>query len=136
MLNQIVLMGRLVRDAETRALAGEQPSSVTRFTLAVNRDYKVNGEEKADFISCIAWNKTGEFIEKYFRKGSMMALTGALETGSYTNKDGQKVYTSEVRVNKVFFTGEKREETGSSPVAGSDEFMSIPDGMVEELPFN
>lgn len=137
MLNQIVLMGRLVRDAETRFLNGEQPSSVTRFTLAVDRDYKVNGEDKADFINCIAWNKTGEFIEKYFHKGSLIAVTGSLETGSYTNKDGQKVYTTEVRVSKASFTGEKKAEaTETTETAPSDtEFMSIPEGVIEELPF-
>lgn len=137
MLNQIVLMGRLVRDAETRFLNGEQPSSVTRFTLAVDRDYKVNGEDKADFINCIAWNKTGEFIEKYFHKGSLIAVTGSLETGSYTNKDGQKVYTTEVRVSKASFTGEKKAEaTAPTETAPSDtEFMSIPEGVIDELPF-
>lgn len=135
MLNQIVLMGRLVRDAETRFLNGEQPSSVTRFTLAVDRDYKVNGEDKADFINCIAWNKTGEFIEKYFHKGSLIAVTGSLETGSYTNKDGQKVYTTEVRVSKASFTGEKKAEATTETAPSDSEFMSIPEGVIEELPF-
>lgn len=133
MLNQIIIMGRLTRDPETRAIVGEQPSTYTRFTVAVTRDYKVNGEEKADFINCIAWNKTGEFVERYFKKGSMIAVTGSLETGSYVNKDGQRIYTNEIRVSKVSFTGEKKEEA----TAPSDtDFMAIPEGVADELPFN
>ncbi len=135
-LNQIILMGRLTKAPETRYIQGANNSSVTRFTLAVERDYKAQGEEspKADFISCVAWNKTGEFIDKYFSKGSMIAVTGSLETGSYTDREtGKTVYTTDVRVNKVSFTGERRNDT---PAASSgDGFMNIPDDM-PELPFN
>lgn len=138
MLNQSNLMGRLTKAPETRFLQGTN-ASVTRFTIAVERDYKAQNEErpKTDFINCVAWNKTGEFIEKYFSKGSMIAITGSIETGSYTdNETGKKVYTTEVRVDRVYFTGEKR-DNGSSPVSDSgDGFMNIPDGIDEELPFN
>ena len=147
MLNEVVLMGRLTSDAETKFLQSNN-SSVTRFTLAVERDFKAGGEErpKADFINCIAWNKTGEFIQKYFAKGNMIAVTGRIETGSYTGQDGKKVYTTEVNVSKASFTGEKsgssQENAGSSqeppiptPSDIGDGFMNIPDGIDEELPF-
>ena len=131
MLNQIFLMGRLTRDPETRFFADDQGKSVTRFTIAVNRDYG----EKVDFINCTAWNKTGEFVEKYFKKGSLILVIGSLELDSYTNKDGQKVYTTEVRVSKVSFTGEKKETENSTAPSDTD-FMAIPEGVADELPFN
>lgn len=137
MINQIILMGRLTRDPETRFLQNSN-NSVTRFSLAVERDYKAAGEEKpkTDFINCVAWNKTGEFIEKYFKKGSMIAVIGSLETGSYDGNDGKKVYTSDVRVSKASFTGEKANTAPSStPSEVGDGFMQIPDGLDEELPF-
>lgn len=139
MLNHVILMGRLTREPETKYLQGSD-SSVTRFNIAVERDYKAAGEEnaKSDFINCTAWNKTGEFISKYFKKGSMIAVTGSIETGSYTDKDGKKVYTTEVKASKAYFTGERRESAGgSSPVNNADgnDFMYIPDG-VDDFPFN
>lgn len=139
MLNHVIAMGRLTGEPETRCLQGSD-SSVTRFNIAVERDYKAAGEERAksDFINCTAWNKTGEFISKYFKKGSMIAVTGSIETGSYTDKDGKKVYTTEVKVSKAYFTGERRADaSGSSPVNNADgnDFMYIPDG-VDDFPFN
>lgn len=136
MINQTILMGRLTRNPETRYLQGSD-NSVTKFTIAVDRDYKAAGEEnpKTDFINCIAWNKTGEFIAKYFAKGSMIAVIGSIETDSYTNKDGVKVYTTAVRVSKASFTGEKRNDR-PEPSTGCEGFMNIPDGIDEELPFN
>lgn len=142
MLNQIILMGRLTRDPELRVVQGNTELTVTRFSLAVERDYKATSEErpKTDFINCVAWGKTGEFVNKNFHKGNMIAVVGSLEIGSYTNRDGVKIPTADVRVSKVSFTGEK---TGSSPDNGpepapenSDGFMSIPDGIDEELPWN
>lgn len=140
MLNQIIIMGRLTRDPETRYIQGSN-SSVTRFTVAVDRDYKASNEDKpkTDFISCIAWNKTGEFVERYFKKGSMIAVTGSLETGSYKDKDNKTVYTTDVRVTKVSFTGEKKAASDSSDQryeTDDNGFMNIPDGIDEELPFN
>ena len=142
MLNQVVLMGRITRDPDTRFIQNTN-NSVTRFSIAVDRDYKAANEERprTDFISCIAWNKTGEFISKYFKKGSMIAVTGSIETGSYTDRDGKKIYTTEIRVNKASFTGEKASGSSSEPDAAphpapdSDGFMNIPDGIEEELPF-
>lgn len=141
MLNHITLMGRLVRDSETRFLQGSN-NSVTRFTLAVERDYKAANAEKpeTDYINCVAWNKTGEFIEKHFRKGNMIAVTGSLELGSYTNKDGVKVNTTDVRVSSAYFTGEKRAEADGAPPrvpeTDGDGFMNVPEGIDDELPFN
>ena len=135
MLNQSILMGRLVKDPETRFLQGSN-NSVTRFTLAVELDYKQQGEEraKADFINCVAWNSTGKFISKYFSKGSMIAVVGRIETDSYTDSAGQKVYTTVVKVDKASFTGEKIDNT-PEPCNGTEDFMNIPDG-IDDLPFN
>lgn len=141
MLNQVSLMGRLVRNPETRYIQSSD-SSVTRFTIAVERNYKAQNEDKpkADFINCTAWNKKGEIIAKYFPKGSMIAITGSIETGSYLdNETGKTVYTTEIRVSEAYFTGEKREQS-QPPTAGTpvdnDGFMNVPDGIDEELPFN
>lgn len=137
MLNQSILMGRLTKDPETRFMQSSN-NSVTRFTIAVERDYKQQGEErpKTDFINCVAWNKSGEFISKYFPKGSMIAVIGKIETDSYTDKDNKKVYTTVVKVDKAHFTGERRETDNlPEPCTGSEGFMNIPDG-IEDLPFN
>lgn len=147
MLNNVVLMGRLVRDPEINYLQNSN-SSVTKFTLAVEKSYK-SGDEwqtKASFINCVAWNKTGEFVGKHFRQGNMICVTGSIETGSYTNRDGVKVYTTDVIVEKAHFTGEKKAAEQSEnrdynygrpePSTAGDGFMNIPDGIDEELPFN
>lgn len=142
MLNNVILMGRLTRDVDLRYSQGSN-TAVGRFTLAVDRDYQKEGEERvADFINCVSFGKTAEFIDKHFTKGSMLAVVGSIQTGSYDNKDGQKVYYTEVLVNKASFTGEKREQGAQpapqptpNPTTDKDGFMSIPDG-VDELPFN
>lgn len=140
MLNHVVLMGRLTKDVEVRYIQ-ETNMAVARFTLAIDRDYQKQGEERvADFISCKAFGKTAEFLGKYFAKGNMLAVMGSIQTGSYTNRDGVKVYTTEVLVNKASFTGEKREDgqqprQTAQPPVDSDGFMNIPDGIDEELPF-
>ena len=140
MLNQSILMGRLTRDVEVRY---SQPTNtaIASFTLAVERDYKTEGEETpTDFISCKAFGKTAEFISKYFFKGSMLAVVGKIQTGSYTNKEGVRVYTTDVVVEKASFTGEKKQDGQQMPqrtnTSLSDGFMNIPDGIDEELPFN
>lgn len=140
MFNQVILMGRITREPEVRYIAGTD-NAVVNFSLAVDRDYKEAGEERAktDFINCEAWNKTGEFIGKYFTKGSLILITGTIKTGSYTGQDGKKVYTTTVRVTKASFTGEKRgnaEPPAAAPEVNSDGFMNIPDGIDEETPFN
>ena len=111
MLNHTVLMGRLVKDVEIRYAQGSN-KAVAKFTVAVERDYKHKDAERpeTDFISCTAFGKTAEFIGKWFKKGSMIAVVGRIQTGSYTNKDGQKVYTTDVAVEKASFTGESKKD--------------------------
>ena len=114
-------------------------TAIARYTLAVNRPYKQNGGQEADFLPCIAFGKTAEFAEKYLAKGMRVAIEGRIQTGSYTNRDGQKVYTTDVVVERQEFL-EKRADN-SQPDSGAaesydDRFMDIPDGIDEELPFN
>ena len=135
-MNKVILMGRLTRDVETR-YSGEM--AVSRYSLAVDRKFKREGEPEADFINCVAFGKSGEFAEKYLRKGMKIAVTGRIQTGSYTNKEGSKVYTTEVVVEEHEFCEGKKDaaESGNNKVGtDSDGFMSIPNGIDEELPFN
>ena len=133
-MNSVQLVGRLVRDPEVRYTNGDNQIAVARFTVACNRKYKKDGEQGADFISCIAFGKTSEFIERYFQKGSSIGLNGRIQTGSYTNKDGQKVYTTDVFVESVEFVGSKNETNNDTKK--NDDFMNIPESIDEELPFN
>ncbi|MBQ6993340.1 MAG: single-stranded DNA-binding protein [Lachnospiraceae bacterium] len=149
-MNKAILMGRLTRDPEVRYTQGENQMAIARYTLAVDRRFNRNGDENtADFISCVAFGKAGEFAERYFRKGTKIAVTGRIQTGSYTNKDGVKVYTTDVVVEEQEFAESKNSNSGSSdnysapannfsaaPMAAGDGFMNIPDGIDEELPFN
>lgn len=138
-MNNITLIGRLARDPELRVIQSNVELTVTKFSIAVNRKYKVAGEERprADFLECTAWGKTGEFINKYFKKGNLIALKGSVETDSYTNKDGVRVKTVYVRVDEAEFTGEKTHDSSpETPEATPDGFMNIPDGIDEDLPFN
>ena len=140
-MNKVILMGRLTRDPEVRYSAGENALAIARYTLAV------------DFISCVSFGRTAEFAEKYFRQGLKIAVTGRIQTGSYTNREGQKVYTTEVVVEDQEFAESKassdsyaashpRTEAAPAPsmpspsAASADGFMNIPDGIDEELPFN
>ena len=134
-MNKVILVGRLVRDTETRVTQGDSPTYITRYTLAVDRRFKKDGEPSADFINCVAFGKSAEFAEKYFFKGMKVGVTGHLQTGSYTNKDGQKVYTTDVVVEDQEFCEGKQagEQTKQSPVG--DGFVKIPDGLEDELPF-
>lgn len=143
-MNKCSLVGRLTRDVEARYTQGENASCVARFSIAVNRRFKnAEGNYEADFINCVAFGKSGEFIEKYFKKGMAIGITGRIQTGSYTNKDGVKVYTTDVVVEESEFVESKNSggnaEQGASrptPAASNDGFMNIPDGIDEELPFN
>lgn len=142
-MNSVNLTGRLTRDPDIRYTDGG--STIARFTLAVNRRFKSENGPDADFIGCIAFGRTAEFIEKYFHKGMKMDLSGRIQTGSYTNQDGQKVYTTDVIAEQAEF-GESRKAAGqaqgnSDPAGGfgpvdGDGFMNIPDDIDEELPFN
>ena len=144
-------MGRLTRDPDVRYSSGDNAMAIARYTLAVDRRRTSrNGgddQQTADFISCVAFGRAGEFAEKYLKKGTKIAITGRIQTGSYTNKDGQKVYTTDVVVEDQEFAESKNSQgaadnTSFAPAgnAGGSEisegFMNIPDGIDEELPFN
>lgn len=143
-MNKVILMGRLTRDPEVRYCQSEQATAIARYTLAVDRRFKRdNDEQTADFINCVAFGRAGEFAEKYFHKGIKIAITGRIQTGSYTNKEGQKVYTTDVVVDEQEFAESKNASGGGESSGGGyagnsagDGFMNIPDGIDEELPFN
>ena len=146
-MNKAILMGRLTRDPEIRWTQGQDQKCIARYTLAVDRRFKQEGGASADFISCVAFDLQAEFAEKYLRKGTKIAITGRIQTGSYTNRDGQKVYTTDVVVEEQEFAESKAAsaehaanfapaDRPSPSNAVSDGFMNIPDGIDEELPFN
>lgn len=143
-MNKVILIGRLTRDPDVRYKNGEEPMAVARFTLAVNRRYHREGEEQqADFISCVSFGKPAEFIERYCHQGTKIAIEGRIQTGSYTNRDGIKIYTTDVVVENVEFAESRTtpsESTGrKQPTVedGQDEFMDIPDNIDDEgLPFH
>ena len=157
-MNRVILMGRLTRDPEVRYTQGERSMAVARYTLAVDRrgarKSQDGNEQTADFINIVAFDRAGEFAEKYFRQGLKIIVSGRIQTGSYTNRDGQKVYTTEVVVEEQEFAESKAASdnyAASHPqtsvptpapsmpapgVASADGFMNIPDGIDEELPFN
>ena len=141
-MNKVILMGRATKDAEARYTTGDNPMCITRYTLAVDRKGKDKG---ADFISCIAFGKGGEFAEKYIKKGTKMTVSGHIQTGSYTNKDGVKVYTTDVVVEECEFAESKNANKGETnnqpkpqPTPSNLDygFMNIPDGIDESLPFS
>lgn len=145
-MNNVSLVGRLVRDPEVRYGQNESVS-VAKFLLAVERKWKRDGEPTVDFINCTVFGKSAEFTEKYFRKGMRVAITGRIQTGSYKNKDGQTVFTTEIIVESQEIAQSKSEsnesstasnaEAGKSPYGSSgDDFMSIPEGAEDELPFS
>lgn len=157
-MNKVILMGRLTRDPEVRYSAGENALAIARYTLAVDRRFKRDGESTADFINCVSFGRTAEFAERYFHKGIRITICGRIQTGSYTNREGQKVYTTEVVVEEQEFAESKAASQGyaaananvgaSAPqpmpmadmptpsAASADGFMNIPDGIDEELPFS
>ena len=148
-MNKVILMGRLTRDPEVRYSQGEQATAIARYTVAVDRRFRRDGDsQSADFIGCVAFGRQAEFAEKYLRKGIKIALTGRIQTGSYTNKDGQKVYTTDVIVEDQEFADSKGAGSGdnggfapgSRPMpaaaAPADGFMNLPIGVEDEgLPF-
>ena len=143
-MNKVILMGRLTRDPEVRYSQGENATAVARFTLAVDRRFR-RDDASTDFIGCIAFGKTAETIEKYVRQGTKLLVTGRIQTGSYTNRDGHKVYTTDIYVEEMEFaeskkTAEANGQNTASPQqtakSNGDGFMNIPDGINEELPFN
>ena len=150
-MNKAILMGRLTRDPEIRYSSGDEPTAIARYTLAVDRRYKRQGDDQtADFINCVVFGRGAEFAEKYLHQGIKIVVTGRIQTGSYTNKDGHKVYTTEVGIEEQEFAESKAAQngntqngssTGNTPrqapaSAPADGFMDIPDAIEEELPFN
>ena len=139
-MNKVILMGRLTRDPEVRYTQGDNAMAIARYSLAVDRRFKRDGEPDADFINCVAFGKSGEFAEKYLKKGTKIAVVGRIQTGSYTNKDGQKVYTTDVVVEEQEFAESKNSSSSdnnqSAPANKDMGFMNIPDSIDEELPFN
>lgn len=148
-MNKVILMGRLTRDPEVRYSSGENALAIARYTLAVDRRFHKDNEASADFIACVAFGKGGEFAEKYLRQGTKIVVTGRIQTGSYTNREGQKVYTTEiVAEDQEFAESKAASQNNSQTSAGNrqqppppmptdkDGFMQIPDGIDEELPFN
>lgn len=137
-MNKVILMGRLVRDPEVRYSQGENPMAIARYTLAVDRKFKRDGEPNADFINCIAFGKNGEFAEKYLHKGIKILIEGRWQSGSYTNRDGQKVYTNDCVVESCEFAESKNASQSERPQNNNSdgEWMSIPDGIDEQLPFD
>lgn len=144
-MNKVILMGRLTKDPDVRYTQGEKSTCIARYTLAIDRRIKTDGEQTADFINCVAFGKSAEFAEKYLKKGTKIAVTGRIQTGSYTNNDGQKIYTTDVVVEESEFAESKSASGTSSdtPTASSKPqsvpddmgFMNIPEGINEDLPF-
>lgn len=132
-MNKVILMGRLTRDPEVRNSQGG--TAVARYTLAVDRMFKREGEPNTDFINCITFGKNAEFAEKYLKKGMRIVVSGRIQTGSYTNRDGVKVYTTDIIVEEHEFA--ERKQSGACDMPGQgDGFMNIPDGLDDELPFS
>lgn len=147
-MNKVILMGRLTRDPEIRYSQGSEPLCIARYTLAVDRRGRTsqgNNEQTADFISCVAFGRSGEFAEKYLKQGTKIVITGRIQTGSYTNQEGRKIYTTEIVVEDQEFAESKASASNNSngdnysrPVpssANADGFMSIPEGIENDLPF-
>ena len=152
-MNKVILVGRLTRDPEIRYTSGQNQTAVGRYTLAVDRRYKKEGDEQtADFINCVTFGRGAEFAEKYLHQGTKIAVVGRIQTGSYTNKDGQRVYTTDVVAEEQEFAESKAAASQNSGFGGAgsyqapekpapsaaigDGFMNIPEGIDEELPFS
>ena len=142
-MNKFICVARLVRDPEIRYSQGQNVTAIGRFTIAVDRRFKKEGEPEADFFNCTCFGKTAEFAEKYLKQGTKIVLTGRVENDNYTNKDGQKVYGTRILVEECEFAESKGQNTAESEKpqnkaqnAPGEGFMNIPDGIDEELPFN
>lgn len=140
-MNKVILMGRLTRDPEIRYTQGENPLAIARYTLAVDRRFRRDGEATADFINCVAFGRQAEHAERYYHQGIRVTICGRIQTGNYTNRDGVKVYTTEVVVEEQEFAESKTSDSrhmirGTSVENDSEGFMQLPDGINEEMPFN
>ena len=140
-MNKVILMGRLTRDPEVRYSAGENALAIARYTLAVDRRFRRDGEATADFISCVVFGRGAEFAEKYFHQGIRIVVSGRIQTGSYTNREGQKVYTTDVVVEEQEFVESKGASAArppkrkTEPETDDNGFMNIPEGVEDEIPF-
>lgn len=136
-MNKVELLGRLTRVPDIRYSNSEESIAVARFNLAVERRHRKDGQTEADFISCVAFGRSAEFAEKYLHKGTKIVLVGRIQTGNYTNQDGQKIYTTDVVAEEMYFAESKKEGSdGRSEPTDENGFMNIPEGIDEELPFN
>ena len=144
-MNKVIMMGRLTRDPEVRYSQGASQTAIARFSLAVDRRWKREGEPDADFFNCTVFGRQADFVEKYLRKGIKIIVAGRIQNDNYTNKEGQKVYAVQIIVDEIEFAESKNaaatngavmQNTPSPSQAAGDGFMSIPDGAEEELPFN
>lgn len=135
-MNKCFLIGRATKDPEVRYTQGENSMAIARTSIAVDRKFKKEGEQTTDFINVVAFGKPAEFFEKYVYRGTKLAIVGRIQTGSYTNKDGQKVYTTDVVVEEVEFAESKATKQVEEEKPDNDGFMNIPEGVDEELPFN
>ena len=139
-MNKTILIGRSTKDADVRYSQGDKPMAIARISLAVDRKFKQEGQPTADFINCIAFGKTAEVIEKYVVKGAKIAVVGHIQTGSYTNKDGQKVYTTDVVIDELEFCESRSNQQSNSqpaPAPNDNEWLNIPDNLDDSsLPFN
>ena len=141
-MNKVILIGRVVRDADIRYSQGASSTCIARYTLAVDRKFKQEGQPTADFINCIAFGKLGEFAEKYLRKGTKILMEGEIRNNNYTNKDGVMVYQNQIIATSIEFAESKSSQSNNNDYQpqpspqDNDGFMNIPDGIEEELPFN
>ena len=134
-MNKVHLIGRLTKDPDVRYSQGADQTAIARYTLAVDRRFKREGEQTADFINCVTFGKNGEFAEKYLRKGIKIAISGRIQTGSYTNKDGVKIYTTYIIADRVDFIDWKAQEESQTGTQ-ADGFINVPDELDDELPFS
>lgn len=149
-MNKVILMGNLTRDPEIRYSQGENSLAIARFSIAVNRRFSRQGDTDTDFFNCTAFGKQAEFVEKYFKQGSRMLLTGRVQNDNYTNKNGERVYSVQIMADEIEFAERKSTAdanasrgasnfSGGAPepaMAADDDFMNIPDGIEDGLPFN
>lgn len=132
-MNKWIGMGRLTKDPDVHYTQGQEQKAVAKFTLAVDRGFKKEGEQSADFISCVAFGKLGEFAEKYLKKGTKVVVEGRWQTGSYVTKTGEKVYTNDCVLGSIEFAESKKAD---APQDSSNDFVNIPENLIEELPFS
>lgn len=142
-MNKVIMMGRLTRDPEVRYSQGASQTAVARFSLAVDRRWKREGEPDADFFNCTAFGKQAEFVEKYLKQGTKVVVTGRIQNDNYTDRSGNKVYSVQILIEEIEFAesknaGQQNQQSGQQdrPAVDDQGFMSIPDGAEEELPFS